>query len=235
MLENFSVDVILDPSLILAPRRETTAATLDLVQRLSGPESEFSFYLPWSFYGALIDRERLTAVLLHVGRFFNVPTREDDLGELLDQLEQGRGMLADLVTPFDARERIEKYEWLYDSFAEPLIASHGPAGGLLASILLEEWVFLDTHSWMVSRVKKPFQKFIDAGFPCLQFGKTTVKLLLEKTVKKDYETIDRLDKLRAFGKWTAVGGAFVAPFFAPLAASFVGGIPAVFLLFDPDP
>lgn len=73
----------------------------------------------------------------------------------------------------------------------------------LADILFEEWIFLNSESWLVSRFKKQFETF-------LQCAKVSFFRLSEKTVRQTLKknpnsALHKFDYLRAFAKWIAVG------------------------------
>jgi len=139
---------------------------------------------------------------------------------------------SNLIKPFEpSSHQREKYEEVYDAFME-----HPPHGDKrISNVLFEEWVFLNEYSWIVSRSKKVFEKFIEAGAICLQFGKKTTETLIRKALKKgqnDY--ISTLDKCRFVGKWiaTVIPSSFV--FVDPYEAIAIGTASSVFLLFDPQ-
>lgn len=103
----------------------------------------------------------------------------------------------------------------------------------IINILFEEWVFLNESSWIVSRIKQPFTKFMNIGGSSIQFSKRATDTIIRKTLKKtDDELLSKVDRLRTFGKWVAVGGPPVLSFIDPLFS--LTSLPAgFFLLFDP--
>lgn len=76
---------------------------------------------------------------------------------------------------------------------------------LLLNIIGEQRIFLQNQSWIVSRLKKPFNRIINAGALCMHFGEKTVEKMVRRTLKKDDNyLLERVDRYRAFGKWGAV-------------------------------
>ena len=142
-----------------------------------------------------------------------------------------------IVIPFKPTSEEIQHHWeFYKSLKKESRFWREPVNEQILEILLEEWIFLQGHSWIVSRIKKTFNKFKDAGGIYLQVGKRTFKKLVRKTIKKSRdEILTRADILRAFGKWVAVGGPKV------LSAMFHIEIPwevdlikDFFILFDPE-
>ena len=242
-MDNISTKVLIDPSLILA--ENSINRTLDLVKMYTSSQVRFEFYYPQSLR-ALTHRpewhEERFGIKYFLGKAY--PSRPEEVYRFIEDT-------TDVLSDFKVKaEQREKHAEFYDSLrgeVQPLLETYdedrsisgewrGPFDEDIINILFEEWVFLNESSWVVSRMKKPFTRFMAAGGVSLQFSKRATDLLIRKSLKKkDDELLSKVDRLRAFGKWVAVGGTSVGgiiadPFFAtitPLVAGF-------FLLFDPD-
>lgn len=108
----------------------------------------------------------------------------------------------------------------------------------ITQILFEEWEFLTTRSWLVAAVYRPFGNFIEAGGHALLVSKTKLESLLDsaaaKVLKKPAGApLSGRDKLRAIGKWVAVGGSAAAGLVTPLVGAAVALAAGIFLLYDP--
>jgi hypothetical protein len=64
---------------------------------------------------------------------------------------------------------------------------------MLQDTLFEEWFFLTHESWLVSRIKAPFQAIVNAG----EVGVELVNPVVRKTLKKDASHVVRsADRVR---------------------------------------
>lgn len=226
MEENTLGNIMVDPSLIIASR--TIDKTFDLIREFYATK-EFKFYLPKTFQ--LLVYEEMLYPESPTSKFFQQNAHPAELSSIKTLLKEHSNM----IVPFEgAPEHKEKYRVFFKSLLEDRPFWRGYLHKPTSNILFEEWVFLQEYSSVVSRIKGTFNRFIDAGGVCLQFGEKTFETLVRRTLKKkDEELIAKVDKLRAFGKWVAVGGPTVLSFFNPDALDF-GLISAYFLLFDPD-
>ena len=130
---------------------------------------------------------------------------------------------------------IGRYSDITKNLQSDLSYLEEPFGAYILNILIEEWIFLQERSWIVSRIKKPFSRFIDAGSVCLQFSSRAVDRIINRTLRRgNNELVSKVDRFRAFGKWIAVGGpTIIGPFINPML-SMIGPLAAgYFLLFDP--
>ena len=97
----------------------------------------------------------------------------------------------------------------------------------LASVLQEEWVFLMTSSWILSRLKRPFDAFVRSGANMLQLGvRRTLHLPPGLPVTLGHWG-------RAWVKWIAVGGSSATALAAPVMGVPISIVTGVFLLLDP--
>ncbi len=227
MNENTTVNVMIDPSLIVANR--VINKTFSLIRQFS-QTGDFKFYLPKTFLTLVnedfIFPESPTFKFFQQNAF---PTETQTIKRLIKEH-------SNIITIFDFHaEHREKYGRFFESLIEETRYWRGYIDEHTLNILFEEWVFLQEYSMIVSRIKRTFNKFIDSGAVCLQFGRRTFEIVVRKTLKKkDDEFITKVDKLRAFGKWVAVGGPTILSFFNPVVSAFGSLISGYFLLFDPD-
>ena len=105
----------------------------------------------------------------------------------------------------------------------------------LVKILSEEWVFLQEFSWVVAKSKKVFEKFKEAGAVAVEFPENAVDKLVRRTLKKkDDDFLNTFDKLRALGKWIAIGGSSITHFLNSVTDSLISLGTGIFLLLDPE-
>jgi len=227
MKESTLINVMIDPSLVVA--RRTIDKTFDLVKEHHKTQN-FKFYLPKTFQSLVVeDKLRQESPTF---KFFLQNTYPTELTIVKTLIKEH----SDIIATFEfAPEHKEKYKEFFESLLEESRFWREYLDEHTLNILFEEWVFLQEYSMIVSRIKRTFNKFIDAGAVCLQFGRKTFEILVRKTLKKrDDELITNVDKLRAFGKWIAVGGPATLSFFNPTVSAFGSLIGGYFLLFDPD-
>jgi hypothetical protein len=234
MIKNLSKNVMLDPSVLIA--RKGVDNTFDLINRL---QPEYTFYISKSFRAMLLsdnqfNEQRVFRYFLHNA----VPAELRDVREMV----QSTALNTVPISP----KALEKYSLVWEALFKPSFfetvprveGGFGKAGGydqVTLQVLFEEWVFLQEYSWVVSRLKKPFNKMINSGAACLEFGKHTVEGMLKRTLKKDDdELLRKVDVLRGFGKWIAVGGPPIASLINPIVGALSGAIGGYFLLFDPQ-
>lgn len=225
-------DIMLDPSLILA--QNASKNTFDLVSKFFEIDKEFRFYYPSSLTRLI--SAKLADTDNPAIRFFLHNAKPVELELLNSFIKQYSYAIRSYVPP---EELVNKYRSMYEILAEEL-EYRGELPNMedraLCDILFEEFIFLLEHSWTVSRIKKPFNRFISTGAVCIQYARRAVDTLVRRTLKKEErEAIDIIDRLRAFGKWIAVGGAsasvLVNPVVAGVAVSTTLGL---FLLVDPQ-
>ena len=190
----------------------------------------FKFHLPKTFQ-LLIHKDNLRQES-PTFKFFQQNAYPAELSSVKTLIKKH----SDIIEPFEcAPEHKEKYKEFFESLLEESRFWREYLDERTLNILFEEWVFLQEYSLVVSRIKRTFNRFINAGAVCLQFGRKTFGTLVRKTLKKkEGELIAGVDKLRAFGKWIAVGGSAVLPFFNPTISAFGSLVGGYFLLFDPD-
>ena len=226
--ERISSSIMLDPSLILA--QNSIQNTFKTIKSLNKEDPRWKFYYPASLLRMVNDiefpQEKLSEYFL-----FNAYPAEPS--EIRMQLKKN----ANILSGFEARRQdIERYYEIYNNLREDLSYLEKPFDEYIFKILIEEWIFLQEESWIVSRIKKPFNRFVDAGSVCLQFGGRAADRMINRTLRRSNdELISKADRLRAFGKWIAVGGPSVLGILNnPAIAVAVPFIAGFFLLFDPS-
>lgn len=145
----------------------------------------------------------------------------------------------ELVDPAEVVNRLsesgvqiwERPAWAEGEFAQFYSALGDEGGsGIVREVLFDEWFFLTHESWVVSRIKAGFQTIARAG----EAGIELLNPIVRKTLKKNAgEIIQTADRLRALGKWIAVGGPPVAGILNPIVGLGVGTVAGGFLLLDP--
>jgi hypothetical protein len=214
---------MIDPSLLLLKTK--ARKTLELVMKLR--DDGYKFYLPnsfWDFLSTMNARSWDGSFAKFYGTF------QGGKFDLANLARDHQRLFANFELTVAHRDR--HYEF-FESLPLQLSRKEREDRYLL-NTLLEEWVFLQEHSWIVSRVKRPFNRFIDAGSNCLHLGRHFVDTLERRTLHKDRNhPLSNLSHLRAFGKWLAIGGDSVLFLFQPVEA-FLGGFAIKgFMLLDP--
>lgn len=230
MMEMHENNALLDPSLMLA--ENSIASTFYLVREFAESGEKFRFYYSQAFRRLISKPDSLkeTSGI----KFFLHGAYPSDLEELNALVKQFSYAISEFVpTP----KQIEKYSFAYDALSEELEYRGELYDRELLDILFEEWIFLEEYSWVVSRIKKPFTRLVAAGAGSIQFSRRAVDVLINRTLRRGRnEFISNVDRLRAFGKWIAVGGASAA---ARLIISDVLGITVptaigILILIDPE-
>jgi hypothetical protein len=81
----------------------------------------------------------------------------------------------------------------------------------LAELHADEWVFLQTQSTLLSKVRRPVDAFRDAGAVVVEVGRKAAVQLVRHVIAKDHlpEALTRKIVSRAAAKWIVLGGATV--------------------------
>ena len=214
-----SKNVLFDPSLLLDYKKAQKALNFMKEYR-----EEFNFFISSSFINALkSDRWH------NIARFFecaeDIPPQK-----IVGMLEE----YSQYYTLFEAPKYIyyvykEKYRYFLNNLYRKIEDWN------LVRILFEEWIFLQEYSWIVAKSKKTFEKFKEAGAITIEFSEKAIDKIVKRTLKKkNDEFVNTFDKLRALGKWIAVGGASATSFMNPYIATLVGFSAGIFLLLDPE-
>lgn len=203
-------NVIVDPSLLLIP--QSSEALLSAI-RIGDPRLEpFKFLVSKAFAEALRDVEKNISML----RYFGPKGEMVDLRYLRNVIEQGQ-----LLVPFRPEVVSEDLEEFQFRLVQILKDS------TVASILQEEWALLQSQSWMIARVRKPFAAFTKAGAVVLEVSREAFDVAVRRTLRAPQASIvSRADKLRAVAKWIAVAGSSVSALMNPLVG-ILGGLASV--------
>lgn len=209
-------NVLIEPSLLID--EQSLHQVIKEIPTLD--TKRYQFFVPSKFSDIIQEVEPNIQNIL----FFRNGAKLVDLGYLKDILEK-----ENLIRKFEiTQDQKEKF----GSFYESLLSN--TENDILAEILFEEWIFLQERSWIISRIKKPFNYFIKSGTIGIELGRKTLDLAVKRTLKKDDTNIvTNADKLRAFAKWIAVGGQSVLPLVNPIAAVLGSAATGYFLLVDP--
>lgn len=230
MIEMYTNNVLIDPSLILA--ENSISNTFDLIREFSKSGEKFRFFYPRSFQ-RLISKPEPSKETASI-KFFLHGAYPSDLKELNVLMKKFSNFIFEFSpTP----EQIEKYGHAYETLAEELEYRGELSDRELLDILFEEWIFLQEYSWVVSRIKKPFNRLVAAGAVCIQFSRRTMDILINRTLRREHdEFISNVDRLRAFGKWIAVGGAAAASrlIVPDLPGITVPAVIGILILIDPE-
>ena len=201
---------MVDPSTLLAPDGiEWVALNRDL-----GVEVVIS-----NWFGEWLD-----------GRFevesveFVAPEDRDGLWERVGSLRDG--VAADL-------RRFDHHEAQLEDAAYEVQMNLINSGRRSAAIWADEWAYLQSNSWLTSKLRLPVEAFRDAGAAVLEFGKRTGINLIAEVIPRDEipASINAETVGQAAVKWIVVGGATIGggtlggllgPF-GSAAGGFLGG------------
>jgi hypothetical protein len=220
-------NVLLDPSLIVAA--SSLENTIKYFSELK--DGDISFSIPESFDKLVKSRDFNVEHPIYKFSLLNAkPSRLEDIYGFVEEYSH----LIGFFKPSDSQ--LEKYNDYFRELSELRVYPFEFYDMNIAGLLYEEFIFLQENSYVVSRIKKPFAKLIDAGAVCIQYGRNVTDRLIRTTVRKDEEIITNVDRLRSLGKWIAVGGDVLLPYFEPHIALTKLGVLLLtnfFLLYDP--
>jgi hypothetical protein len=155
--------------------------------------------------------------------------------EDLDEIEMRRAALSQLLRSsptFDshAAELSPEDEEVLLFLREP--------GGLVAEILADEWAFLQSHSWALSKLHFPLDRFRDAGAAVLEYGRKLREEMIGVVIPERGAppAVTRTLLIKAAAKWLIVGGAGAgSSLLGPIGAGLIGSGVAVPVVraFDP--
>lgn len=214
--EPAKLNVLLDPSIFFsAENRDSLFRVVPRIAELA------TVHIPRSFHTAIqeMDRDQFS----QLSRFY---------GQEMPSPRELSSVVADLpfLQDFEASRHYASLN--YDRFLESV--SETEEDSLVRLLILEEWMFLNEMSWIVSRSKKVFKRFKQAGAFAIETLKESERHVVRKLLRlKDYEELELYDHLRALGKFMAVGGTAAASLFEKDVAVLLGGEFGVFLLLDP--
>jgi hypothetical protein len=210
--------VLFDPSILL--QSTSFARLVETLPHLTRTlEIGHEFFVPGQFASIIRQTERTDRIL----RFFYQGKRPTPLSDVLTLLEKHK------ISAFTA-SGLKDVPWRLD-LGDVLRFEQGE---YLHRILLEEWTFLQTQSWILSRTRKTFDIFIRAGGAAIEVSGRTMDRLVRRSLKaSESQEIYASHRLRALGKWVAVGGPPMLNHLDPGLATLAGIAGGLFLLLDP--
>jgi hypothetical protein len=112
------------------------------------------------------------------------------------------------------------------------------SGGVVAEILADEWAFLQSHSWALSKMHLPLDRFRDAGAAVLEYGRRLREEMVSVVIpqKGAPPAVTRALLAKASAKWLIVGGAGAGgALLGPVGAGILGSgvVVPVVRAFDP--
>ena len=188
---------MLDPSLLLSAR---TASMVRRDLRTSQSSQTKS-----SWHGRCTQRRWAMSLLRSLADLFGPKRRAatstfEDLGWLRDD---------ELVQPFAAGQAGESRPLYGDAFA--VLAEREDVDVVVANLLLEQWVFLNTQSWIAARTHRTFAEFKKAGAAAVELPREAFDAITRRTLKIPAAPVPRplkqSERLKAATKWVAAGGS----------------------------
>ena len=108
---------------------------------------------------------------------------------------------------------------------------------LLFRTLQEEWLFLTGHSWVASRIRRPFSAFLRAGAVAIEWGGKKLDQVAARTLKIPATEMPIAltpgQRVRAGAKWVGVAGSSPAALLDPIVGAVASTAAGVFALLDP--
>ena len=123
---------------------------------------------------------------------------------------------------------------------EPRVAEvreglRGELDPMMAEILADQWVFLQTQSWITSKLRYSFDVMSERGAEIKELPRKVGRKVIERTLKKK-ELPERVPlgmAAQAGAKWFAVGGSAVGSLLLPPGAPLFTAATGAFFLLDP--
>ncbi len=131
----------------------------------------------------------------------------DKDAEVLDQrLEEVRALGFDRLIAFDHRQAS------IDEEAGEVLDALNASESLVASVWADEWAYLQSNSWLSSKLRRCLDAFETAGAVVFEFGVEQGIALIEEVIPADHipQSINAEVILRAAAKWTVIGGVTAA-------------------------
>jgi hypothetical protein len=207
--------LMIDPSSLL--HRRALAQVVTLWEDPSGPRD---LYVPASFVRAVREPDLLRSVQKYFG------PRRDELP-------------ANEVLEIVRTERLQAYAGAQlaptaDAVVTRLVRTRDR---VVRDILIEEWQFLISQSWLIARTRKTFDVFRHGGAVVVDFSGRKFDSLVSQTLHHDRlampPQLNNRHRVKAAAKWIAVGGTPVLGLLDPILAAVVGVGTGIFALFDP--
>jgi hypothetical protein len=82
-------------------------------------------------------------------------------------------------------------------------------GDVVAEVLADEWAFPQSHSWALSKIHLPLDRFRDTGAAVLEYGRNLREEMISVVIpqKGAPPAVTRALLAKASAKWLIVGGA----------------------------
>lgn len=211
-------DLMLDPSMFLS--REAFPVVLEALRNGELKATR----IPYAFSAALRDG-RFSERVLHV---FGDSAEPLTATEIMTGMRRANVRIPEHYSP--GSFRLEGTE-----FDVQLSEVAGDA--IVRQILIEEWEFLTSSSWIAAKTRKTYEAFLKAGAVAVEWGTNKFDYLAARTLKIEPDQIPNglkpNQRLRATAKWIAVGGSSATAFFIPPAAVATSAALGYFMIFDP--
>lgn len=219
MADEMADDLMLDPSLFLSP--EAFPIVLEALR-----EGELkTARIPYTFGAALRDGHFSEGVL----RFFGDSPDPLFATEITALIENAGVRVPESYRPESFKLRETEFAWQLSEAAGDDAA--------VRQILIEEWEFLTSSSWITAKTRKTFEAFLKGGAAAIEWGTNKFDFLAAKTLKipphQFPNGLKPKQRLRAASKWIAVGGSAAAVLLTPPAALATSAVAGYFMLFDP--
>lgn len=105
---------------------------------------------------------------------------------------------------------------------------------LVTHIILEEFQFLVSESWIFSKTRQAFDAMVEAGGNAIQMSRRGFDRAVRRTLKKGSdEPLSSGSRVKAAAKWIAVGGPAIIGVVEPISGAVASAAAGYFLLVDP--
>jgi hypothetical protein len=199
---------------------------------------------------ALRSKENDTEMVRQLNRYFAVERRLIDMKLIRKFVES---------VPF--REYVRAYRaengHRTQGFRRNLLQDMGEKDARAYEIVVEEWEFLMTHSWLFAKTRAIYDRLVDAGADAIYMTKKKLEKTVEavkggiadardstvlgcdrvvnRTLKKGEEhKVSPNDRIRAVSKWVAVGGGAATTLINPIVGVLGATAGGMFILYDPQ-
>lgn len=207
--------LMLDPSLLLSPRTFALIVEAWQQKELAGT------ILPPSFGAAALRRELSIRTFNYFGGYRRPSVDPKDISSFVEQSGLLEGSVQGQILPEEFGQRLGEVA----------------KDDLVLRILVDEWLFLTSQSWIASRIRKPFAAFLKAGVVAVEWGGKQIDQIVAKTLKippsEMPSALSPGQRVRAAAKWIGVGGSSASALVNPMVAFLIGAATNVFLLLDP--
>jgi hypothetical protein len=105
---------------------------------------------------------------------------------------------------------------------------------LATHVILEEFEFLTSESWIFSKTRQAFDAMVEAGGTAIQMSRRGFDRAVRRTLKKGSdEPLSSGSRARAAAKWVAVGGPAIVGVVEPVSGAIASAAAGYFFLVDP--